>query len=219
MNKRLKAEEVKQECARIIGYNTCFVCDCIKSKKGMTVHHLEYVFYDITYNKYKPSNDTNKLAYYTDLLKMVKDRPERFMFLCNTHHQSLERLNRFKPTTLVKLLEALLMTKTNPKYKGMKMPNFIPRAAIDSKFYRIKELQPLFAIHNILIKPEHVELESELTNFKDSDSKITKDLLDALYWANKDALKPSFNKDKSGRLAPKRISMLRDPDTGIITRN
>lgn len=114
MNKRLEIEEVKQECAKLIGYNTCFVCGCIKSKRGMTVHHLEYIFNDVTYklSKYQPNNDTNKLKYYKDLLVMVKENPSRFMFLCNTHHQALEKLNRFKPETLVKLLEALILTKT-----------------------------------------------------------------------------------------------------------
>lgn len=112
MNKREKAEEVKLECAKVIGYNTCFVCGCTKSKKGMTVHHLWYIFDDVTYNKYQPPNDTNKLKYYTDLLVKVKEMPERFMFLCNTHHQALERLNRYKKETLTKLLEALALTKT-----------------------------------------------------------------------------------------------------------
>lgn len=114
MNKRQEIEDVKQECAKFIGYNTCFVCGCVKSKRGMTVHHLEYIFNDITYKlpKYQPNNDNNKLKYYKDLLEEVKKTPERFMFLCNTHHQALERLNRFKPETLVKLLEALILTKT-----------------------------------------------------------------------------------------------------------
>lgn len=114
MNKRQEIEEVKQECAKFIGYNTCFVCGCTKSKRGMTVHHLEYIFNDVTYKlpKYQPNNDNNKLKYYKDLLEEVKKTPERFMFLCNTHHQALERLNRFKPETLVKLLEALILTKT-----------------------------------------------------------------------------------------------------------
>jgi hypothetical protein len=119
MNKRLKAEEVKQECAKLIGYNTCFVCGCKKSKRGMTVHHLWYIFDDITYDKYKPQNDSNKLKYYTDLLEKVKEDPTRFMFLCNTHHQALERLNRFKPETIVKLLEALIFTKTNKRHAEM----------------------------------------------------------------------------------------------------
>lgn len=111
MNKRQKAEEVKQECAKLIGYNTCFVCGCKKSKKGMTVHHLEYVFNDIVYKNYE-RNDTGKLKYYTALLEQVKENPKRFMFLCNTHHQALERINRYKPETLKRLLKALKLTKT-----------------------------------------------------------------------------------------------------------
>ena len=69
MNKRQEIEEVKQECAKIIGYNTCFVCGCTKSKRGMTVHHLEYIFNDVTYKlpKYQPNNDNIKLKYYKDL--------------------------------------------------------------------------------------------------------------------------------------------------------
>jgi hypothetical protein len=116
VSKRLLAEEVKLKCAKIIGYDGCFVCDCLKSKRGMTVHHLEYIFNDVVYKKYQPPNDSNKLKYYTDLLVEVKTNPKRFMYLCNTHHQSLERLNRFKPSTLVKLLEALLHTKTNTRH-------------------------------------------------------------------------------------------------------
>jgi len=117
MNKRLQREEIKLKCAEAIGVSGCFVCGCTKHKKGMTIHHLEYIFNDVTYNlpKYKPTNDSTKLAYYTDLLPLVVEIPARFMYLCNPHHQALERLNRFNPETIVSLLEALLLTKTNPK--------------------------------------------------------------------------------------------------------
>lgn len=120
MNKRLQREEVKQLCATHIGYNTCFVCGCTKAKGGMTIHHLEYIFNDVTYGlpKYKPVNDTTKLLYYKDLLPLVIERPERFMFLCNKHHNILEKLNQYNPKILVKLLEALMLTKTKDKYIG-----------------------------------------------------------------------------------------------------
>jgi len=111
MNKRAKTEEAKQRIGKIIG-STCFVCGCTKSKKGMTVHHLWYIFNDVVYKNYT-RNDDGKLKYYTDLLIKVQETPERFMFLCNTHHQALERLNRYKKQTLNKLLEALQKTKTN----------------------------------------------------------------------------------------------------------
>ena len=117
MNKRLKREAVKLKCAEIIGTDKCFVCECKKHKKGMTIHHLWYIFDDVTYNlpKYKPTNDSTKLQYYEDLLPMVKDMPNRFLYLCNPHHQALERLNRFNPATIVKILEALILTKTNKR--------------------------------------------------------------------------------------------------------
>lgn len=120
MNKRQEREEIKQKCAEYIGYNTCFVCGCTKAKGGMTIHHLEYIFNDITYSlpKYKPTNDSTKLQYYKDLLPLVKEQPERFMFLCNKHHQALEKLNRFNPEILVKLIEALILTKTKEKHIG-----------------------------------------------------------------------------------------------------
>lgn len=111
MNKRLEAEEIKQNCAKLIGYDKCFVCGCKKARGGMTVHHLEYVFDDVTYKKY-PRNDTGKLQYYIDLYKMVELNPKRFMFLCNKHHQALERLNRYSDKILNKLLKALKKTKT-----------------------------------------------------------------------------------------------------------
>lgn len=121
MNKRQARENIKLECAKLIGVDSCFICGCKKHKKGMTIHHLEYIFNDVTYGlpKYKPTNDSTKLQYYSDLLPLVKDRPERFMYLCNPHHQALERLNRFNPETIIKLLEALLLTKTNPKHNEL----------------------------------------------------------------------------------------------------
>lgn len=111
MNKRLKAEEIKLNCAKLIGTNKCYVCGCQKAKGGMTVHHLEYVFDDVTYSKY-PRNDTGTLQYYTDLYKEVEINPKRFMFLCNKHHQALERLNRYSKEILKRLLMALKKTKT-----------------------------------------------------------------------------------------------------------
>lgn len=110
MDKRVKAEEYKQNIGKIIG-NTCFVCGCKKAKKGMTVHHLEYIFDDVKYNNY-PRTADGHLKYYKALLVAVEDTPERFMFLCNVHHQALERLNRYRETTLDKLLEALSFTHT-----------------------------------------------------------------------------------------------------------
>ena len=111
MNKRQKAEETKLKCAKVLGVDSCFVCGCKKAKGGMTIHHLEYEFDDVIYKNYD-RNDSGKLKYYTALLKKVEERPERFMYLCNKHHQILERLNRYNKNILRKILLALSLTKT-----------------------------------------------------------------------------------------------------------
>jgi len=118
MNKRMKAEEVKKRLGgKIHGRGKCFVCGCKISKRGMTVHHLWYVFNDVVHSneKYQPRNDTTLLQYYQDLEPLVKENPKRFMYLCNTHHQAIERINRYGDKTLNKLLRARKMTNTGKK--------------------------------------------------------------------------------------------------------
>lgn len=113
MNKRQQVEEIKTRIGKkVIGRGKCYVCGCKISKRGMTVHHLWYIFNDVTYKNYKPRNDTNTLRYYTDLEPLTIDDPKRFMYLCNTDHTSLEKLNRFGDQKLDKLLKARKLTKT-----------------------------------------------------------------------------------------------------------
>jgi len=40
------------------------------------------------------------------------------MYLCNTDHVALERMNRYRPEKLVNLIHALILTQTNEKHKG-----------------------------------------------------------------------------------------------------
>ncbi len=115
MNKRLKAEELKTKLGKIsLGKGKCYICGCKVSKKGMTIHHLEYIFNDVVRSapNYQPRNDSTTLRYYEDLIPLVKDIPTRFMYLCNTHHQALEGLNRYGDKILNKLLRARKLTKT-----------------------------------------------------------------------------------------------------------
>lgn len=113
MNLRQKVEEIKKRIgAKIIGRGKCYVCGCGISKRGMTVHHLWYIFDDVTYKKFLPRNDTNTLKYYTALEPLTKDDPKRFMYLCNTHHQALEKMNRYGDELFKKLIKARKMTKT-----------------------------------------------------------------------------------------------------------
>lgn len=116
MNKRQQAEEIKTKCGKVaIGRGKCYVCGCKVSRRGMTIHHLWYIFDDVVHKNYHPRNDTNTLRYYTDLEHMVKKEPKRFMYLCNPCHTSLEKLNQFGDPKLKKLMKARKLTKTRRK--------------------------------------------------------------------------------------------------------
>lgn len=109
MNLRLQTEVIKCRIGKMLG-GKCFVCGCEISKKGMTIHHLWYVFNDVVYKNY-PKNENGKLAYYTALEPLVNENPKRFMFVCNTHHQAIERICRYGDKIFNRLLKARKMTK------------------------------------------------------------------------------------------------------------
>jgi len=115
MNKRLQTEVIKTRCGKkILGRGKCYICGCMVSKKGMVIHHLEYIFNDVVRSapKYQPRNDSTTLLYHQDLEPLIKDTPTRFMYLCNTHHTALEKFNRFGDPILNKLLKARKLIKT-----------------------------------------------------------------------------------------------------------
>jgi len=109
MNLRLQTEEIKMRVGKLLG-GKCFVCSCEISRRGMVVHHLWYIFADIIYKNYG-RNDSGRLQYYTDLEPLVIKEKNRFMFLCNPCHTSLEKLCRFGDKKLKRLLIARRMTK------------------------------------------------------------------------------------------------------------
>ena len=75
--------------------------------------------------------------------------------------------------------------------------NIVPKNAIQKKFYRIKELQPIFASNSMYLKDTHHELEQELLGFKEHGTS-TKDTLDALKWATEDTYAPDVEKTDEG---------------------
>lgn len=107
---------VKTKCGTIaLGNGRCWICGCMKSKRGMVIHHLWYLLKgDVRYNdpKYLPHNDSNNLKYHNDLLPLIIKNPKRFMYLCTTHHFALEKLCRYGNIILNKLITARRMTKT-----------------------------------------------------------------------------------------------------------
>ena len=111
VNKKIEVQKIKLRLGEVLNGGKCFECGKSKSRSGFTVHHCEYIFNDVVYKNY-PKDVDGQLRYYQDLEPLVMDKPERFLYLCNTHHQALERLNRYKKETLEKLLEALALTNT-----------------------------------------------------------------------------------------------------------
>lgn len=119
MNKKVEVGKIKSKLGEALGKGKCFICEKNKSKTGFTIHHLRYIFQDIFYKNYKHLGPTDgQYSYYKDLEPVVLADLERFMYLCNTDHVALERLNRYNPEKLIKLIEALLLTQTNDKHKG-----------------------------------------------------------------------------------------------------
>tara|TARA_Y100000361_G_C10984136_1_gene250649 strand:- start:86 stop:631 length:546 start_codon:yes stop_codon:yes gene_type:complete len=93
--------------------------------------------------------------------------------------------------------------------------NINPKKAIQKKFYRIKQLQPMFASKSVFLKDEHYELEEELLAFRE-DGNMTKDTLDALRWATDDMYKPRVEKNKKGEWQKRRRPVVTDWQTGQI---
>lgn len=111
MNKKIEVQKIKLRLGEFLNDGKCFVCGKTKTRSGFVIHHLSYIFDDVTYNKY-PKNMDGQLRYYKDLEKVVMEDPKRFLYVCNKHHQAIERLNRYKKENLLRLILAVKLTKT-----------------------------------------------------------------------------------------------------------
>lgn len=113
MNQRLQTEEIKKRIAKLPRFKSkCYVCGCKISKRGMTFHHLWYIFNDVVYKNY-PKNTSGQLQYYKDLEPLIRENPKRFLYVCNTHHQAIERISRYGDDLFKKLLKARKLTREN----------------------------------------------------------------------------------------------------------
>ena len=72
-----------------------------------------------------------------------------------------------------------------------------PKDAIKSEFFRIKEMQPLFASNAMFLKDSQYELESELLAFREHGT-FKKDTLDALRWATEDIFPNRLQRGEKG---------------------
>jgi len=102
----------KIKCGRIaLGQSKCFVCRCMISKRGMTVHHLWYLEKcDVVYKDF-PQNDSGRLEYYKALFPLIFANPKRFMYLCNSCHHALSKMCMYGDKKFDKLCLARKMTK------------------------------------------------------------------------------------------------------------
>ncbi len=89
------------------------------------------------------------------------------------------------------------------------------KKAIQKKFYRIKQMQPMFASKSVFLKEEQHELEQELLGFKEHGTS-TKDTLDALRWAMDDIYPPKYEQGKDGNWELESTTIGQDWETGEI---
>jgi len=93
--------------------------------------------------------------------------------------------------------------------------NINPKDAIKTKYYRIKEMQPLFASQAVFLRDEHEELESELLNFREH-GQFKKDTLDALKWATEDVYTPDMRLEDGEWIESQASIVGSDWETGEI---
>ena len=84
----------------------CFVCHASHAKGGMTFHHLYYLKGEKNYSDFK-----TPLEYYEYLKPLIEHQPERFLYVCNVHHQAITRLRRWRGANLNRLIKAVRMTR------------------------------------------------------------------------------------------------------------
>lgn len=65
-----------------------------KSSFKMTVHHRNYVKDDIIYKNYQDTIQ-GRIDYYNDLFPLVKNEPNRFLYICIRCHNRLEYYLQF----------------------------------------------------------------------------------------------------------------------------
>ena len=92
----------------------CYVCgEHYRNKRGKVRLHLGWVVHHVTYtlDELRHADFKNRREYWAYLLpKVIAHGKDRFLLLCNRHHQSVERLQRFKPFTPVSYTHLTLPT-------------------------------------------------------------------------------------------------------------
>ena len=83
--------------------NTCFICG-IKhtARRQLVIHHLWYMQGEKTYKDFR-----KRIDYLNYLKERTNETPDRFILVCNKHHQIIERLKRFNDNNFALLVDAV----------------------------------------------------------------------------------------------------------------
>ena len=110
MNKaqKIKLVGIKTDLARLPDFNDeCYVHNRSSDKRGMTFHHLWYLPGEKDFIKIlKPG-----LEYYEFLDPLIRDNPNRFLYVTNSAHQLITRLKWLKAEKFERLVQAVRMTR------------------------------------------------------------------------------------------------------------
>jgi len=93
LNKKDKVNEIKKRVGERFN-GRCEICHIEWSPRGMTFHHISYKDTDKKHSDFGKGYD-GMLDYYVYLEPLILAEPERFAYLCNTHHQVITRFLRF----------------------------------------------------------------------------------------------------------------------------
>ena len=122
----------------------CFICEQRMSLStqslGWTFHHKHYDSRELSYRYFDKKKDefmwkgkdwsfsnqtVNAKAkgiemrslYRLEVFRQVRKKKGQFLLMCSTHHQALEKIDRFSPDKVKRLMRAWKMTKTKWKVK------------------------------------------------------------------------------------------------------
>ena len=93
--------ETKELLAIVHFHGRCYVCGKVyRTGKGFAIHHIKYFKHEKTYKDFN-----NSELYHEYLLNVIRKRGSTgFALLCKKHHFAIERLLRYKPETLRRMV-------------------------------------------------------------------------------------------------------------------
>ena len=102
-NPKLKEIWARKKAVAPMFKSRCYICHKkMTTGKGFVYHHIYYWDNGVVHS------DEN---YHDKIYNEIAKYPERFLLLCNAHHQALERLKRFKVANFNRLVKAVRLSR------------------------------------------------------------------------------------------------------------